>query len=546
MADNLTTMIAPDGTSAMVPPDQVQNALSRGARVAVHMIGPDGSHAAVPVESAVHALKAGARPADAADFARLTTSVPTPSALQQNMPADMTPEQYQAMTPEQQAEWDRQVRAARISNLPSDVANEVVGAGKGALSTLYHTGEIATKYLDPKKYAEIQARQKANPQLAEQNQGLITPDEGQKAGFYGEQAAEFLAPDAAIGDTAKGLSLLPRIATRAGLQGLGAAAVSAAHGDEHPLATGAVGAAGSAASEALDAASPWIREHAADLYNKALSPTTQANKNITQKIAPELIERGEWGSLPSLSQKAAEEKSVAGQGIDAVLQARGDVPQSAQSVIDKLEDFKNQFISSNGTALNPDAVSAAERLQKQVADMASDGSVSTKDLVAARRIWDDAAARAGAYTGTTIAEGSKVDAMRTGANSIRKLLADANPDLNALNKQYSFWSNVQRVADATIARRTGQVGGLLGNGVAETAGVLAGELAGAPVKGGLTGLALRTAQKTVTSPTVRTARAVAWGKLGTAIENGQFTTASKIARTLAAAGTSAAQSKENQ
>ena len=539
-----TPIISPDGAVADVPNEHVPALVAKGGKVGVDMLAPTGERAVVPVEQVKGLMQRGAKVIGAP----AGTPPPVPAALQQKMPQDVTPEQYQAMTPAQQKAWDSQVRNARISDLPSDIANEAVGAGKGVLNTLYHTGEIATKYLDPKTYAQIQATQAANPQMAEQNKGLITPDEGQKAGFYGEQGAEFLAPDAVVGDVAKATKALPlaaRIAARAGLSGAGATAVSAMHGDENPLLTGAVGAAGGAASEALDAAAPWIQEHAESLYNKALSPSTKINKNLTAKVVPELIDQGEWGSLKSLSNRAEDVKSEVGPQIDGALQAKGNIPQSIKPVMDTLDDFKSAYVSSNGTVLNSNAVDAVEKLQGQLTDMANGGTmVPTKDLVAMRRVLDSQVARAGGYAGQTLADGSTVDAMREGANSIRAELAKANPDLNTLNQKYSLWSNVQKIADATIQRRTGQVGGLLGNGVAETAGALAGELAGAPIKGGLSGMALRAAQKTVTSPTVRTARAVAWGKLGAAIENGQFTAASKIARSLATAGASAVQDKE--
>jgi hypothetical protein len=538
----LVPMLSPDGQAGQIPEDRLQEALKAGFKQGVLLQSPQGHLGVVPLERGAEAMKQGFIPAPS------ISGPAVPSALQNNMPADVSGEEYATMSPDQRAAFDAKVRSARISDLPGDVMNELAGAGKGALSTLAHIGELGTKYLDPSRYAQIQSNLKANPQLAEENKGLITPDPGQKAGYVAEQAAEFLAPSGAIGKVGKAAEALPlaaRIATRAALEGTSAAAISAAHGDEHPLATGLVGAAGGAATEALPAAAEFATGRARQLYSKALAPTTNANKNLTEKIVPELLDQGEWGGLKTLSGKAQDVKAEVGPQIDAALQAKGNVPQPVKPVLDSLDEFKQSFVSSNGTVLNQGAVDAAEKLQSQLLDMSSSGLVgkggyvSTKDLVAARRVWDTTVARAGGFTGKTLAEGSMADAMAEGANSIRRELASANPDLAALNAKYSFWSNVQRVSDATLQRRTGQIGGLLGDGVAELGGALVDGAAG-----GVKGAVLNVARKTAISPASRTARAVMWGNLGRAIEAGRFNQASKIAKNLATAATSAAQEKD--
>ncbi len=58
----LIPMVAPDGTSADVPLESVQDAMAKGAKRAVHMVAPDGSKAYVPFESVQVARQAGAKP----------------------------------------------------------------------------------------------------------------------------------------------------------------------------------------------------------------------------------------------------------------------------------------------------------------------------------------------------------------------------------------------------------------------------------------------------------------------------------------------------
>ena len=86
--------------------------------------------------------------------------------------------------------------------------------------------------------------------------------------------------------------------------------------------------------------------------------------------------------------------------------------------------------------------------------------VSYKDLNRVRQIWDQKVARAGGYSGQTMAEGSMLDAQKAGATAIRSELAKANPDIAAINTQFHFWKNVSDVLDATETRKTGQFGGL--------------------------------------------------------------------------------------
>jgi hypothetical protein len=69
-------------------------------------------------------------------------------------------------------------------------------------------------------------------------------------------------------------------------------------------------------------------------------------------------------------------------------------------------------------------------------------------------------AKAGGYAGIPLAEGSKVDAAKELANAAREEIAKIDPRMADANAEYSFWKNVQRVAQATSVRRVGQQGGI--------------------------------------------------------------------------------------
>lgn len=68
--------------------------------------------------------------------------------------------------------------------------------------------------------------------------------------------------------------------------------------------------AGQAAVQGLAELLPFLagplKNAAVSQYERALSPTTKANKYITQQVAPELIQRGEYGSLGAMEDRASQ------------------------------------------------------------------------------------------------------------------------------------------------------------------------------------------------------------------------------------------------
>jgi hypothetical protein len=81
---------------------------------------------------------------------------------------------------------------------------------------------------------------------------------------------------------------------------------------------------------------------------------------------------------------------------------------------------------------------------------------SFQDMRNVRQILDKPVAEAGIYAGTTVADQSLLNAQKAGANAIRAELARQSPELDALNRQYNFWSKVKDVADASADRKVGR------------------------------------------------------------------------------------------
>jgi hypothetical protein len=189
------------------------------------------------------------------------------------------------------------------------------------------------------------------------------------------------------------------------------------------------------------------------------------------------------------------------------------LPKQAQAVIDRLEDYKNSFKVA-GVPVDDAAIGHASDLQDIVRQLGPD--VSPQSLNRLRQIWDGRVAKAGGYYGKTLNEGSLIDAQQEGANAIRNVLAEENPDLAKLNAEYTFWKRVQGVAGATAERQTGPQGGIV-KALAPAAGAAAGFATGGPSGALSLGAAFKYGQEIASSPIIRTMSAIAKSKLAHAM-----------------------------
>jgi len=131
--------------------------------------------------------------------------------------------------------------------------------------------------------------------------------------------------------------------------------------------------------------------------------------------------------------------------------------------------------------------------------------------------------------GRTIAEGSELDATREAANAIRRELAKASPDVARINKEFSFWKNVDRVVGQTIQRTASQAKGL-GQQIAESVATPAGAAA---VASGNPGPAVAIAvpvllRKVLQSPQWKTFSAVQKDRLAEALARGDIQAISRL------------------
>lgn len=292
---------------------------------------------------------------------------------------------------------------------------------------------------------------------------------------------------------------------------------------------GAKGVAGDlGAAEAL-------RGSAEKGYAQALNPTTKANKAITAKIVPELIDRGETPlTLKGLQSQAQAHIAAVGSSIG---DAWDNLPPGTktdfepvynklQEAIDKthsVADFSGKMIPKGPEAAR--AIGNIESLQQTLLDVSETDPATGKVQIPVDKVhslkqyFDDIAARAGRYSGKDLADQSAAEAHGLAADAIREELANDHPDIAALNKEYSFWKNVNRVTSDTIERRQGQAKPL-GRKLASAAGTAGGFGAGGFHGAALGRLAMDSLEAATTSMGWRTVSASLKAKLADAVASG--------------------------
>lgn len=309
------------------------------------------------------------------------------------------------------------------------------------------------------------------------------------------------------------------------------------------MTEGALQGAIQGATEALPFAAGPLRKAATAQYERALAPTTKANKAITQDIVPQLIQRGEYGRLGTLEAKAegkiAELSPELNQAYTSLQQAspklpqrsattgrmvkgtEGQIPGAGRDVMAQLESLKQSYMPG-GINAQPQAVKAIEGVQDIIQQYGP--NISPTNLRRLRQIFEDPVARAGGFQGADLSTNYTLAAQENASNAIRGIL-NKNPNIGELNKEISFWLDVRRVTSESALRTTGQQGGLvrvlspMATGLAaSTTGLQLGAEKG--IEAGLATALTTAAYQIARTPAWRTASAVVKDRLAQALASG--------------------------
>ena len=320
----------------------------------------------------------------------------------------------------------------------------------------------------------------------------------QKVGFYGEQIGEMFIPNGAVANAAKKGQALTRLLVGDGKAARVAGKVIPRTGIEAGVGGGmtyvqtdnptdsTVSAVTSAimpgARGAREAGASFLQSSAARNVSQALAPTTKRLKRVTEQITPEMLKRGTFAlTKGGLASKAERELDVLGGRFDDANAAlptgdrlgTADVRAPIQA---EMQALMKTGSSGKAVPVNPAKFEALKQLDTTLDDLGD--RVSRETLQAFKEEWAEVAANAGGYaerSGDALSQASKW-AHREGADAIRRVLAQDSPDIAKLNAEWSFWSKVREVSEASLSREKPQKGALrrMGGLVGGTAGLLSG------------------------------------------------------------------------
>lgn len=391
----------------------------------------------------------------------------------------------------------------------SQLADAFIGALKGGGQTAANLGRLV--HLVPGVLEAVDALY-GTPGLSAQgfveaDKALEPTNTAQAVGKGVEQIAEVMAPAGLIRSAgAKAVTTLaPRltglvgetaanIIPRAAVEAAASGAMSGAQGGD--VVTGAaLGAALPAVGGVAKAAAPWLKQTAVDKVTQALGARKERYKAIAEKIAPEMLKRGLSGSRESMKAQAAQMLETTGEAVDNALTQFADKKVPTSAVVEALEAAKapfrrNTFNPATGAddivvEFDRRPIAQLSGLQNIVQQLGENAPV--EHLIALRRAWDVIVAQAGGYAhraggaiGVPLKDQSEASAKRVGADAIRKLLAEEVPDLAAVNKEFSFWKNLDDVLTQTLQRTQPHAKSKFAAKVAAGAGAAAG-MSGGPL-----------------------------------------------------------------
>lgn len=383
----------------------------------------------------------------------------------------------------------RPQKPAEPANESGVLSNILRGGAKGLANTVTGLGEVAYDYVPGVQIAS-DAVQRAmfgdvipGNQMLDSAQATLLKPEGtaQKVGFAGEQLGEFFVPASKAGVLAKVPGITRAIpAAQAALttkaQGGSGAEAAVSAGLSALIPGGAVLKKGASALE-----TGAEREMA-----QALGATKEWAKSQAEKLAPQMLQRGVRGSREAMLAQARTAAQKGGQALTDAYKAaaatgsavKGDIVrgnlQLARDAFMMADQSGKKVIIPGHEAL----VARLDELDDFVKSLGPD--IPVDKAATLKRAWDKVLDKSGLFGPKATAsatDNSSAWALKEASDAFRELL-NANPTIEALNKEVSFWTGLKKVLRETQKRTQAQAGtGLVQAGIGG-AGAIAGAASG--------------------------------------------------------------------
>jgi len=369
------------------------------------------------------------------------------------------------------------------------MADPLIGIAKSGIDAVIGAGETAYNVVPGVRHLVDALHGPSAQSYSAAREQVGTPtNDAQRLGFVAGQVGQFVALPAARGG----------VIGRAATEGTQAGALTAAQGgDARDVAlsalTGPIAPVASRSTPAVGAAASKLRESAEANVSQAFNPTGLRNKKLAEQVAPGVLQRGTYAlTRQGLKDKASRELDTLSGKFD---EASAALPSGDRMPVEPVREVIQQEMlgllqkgsAGKSVPVNPQKYQALEELDATLEQLGD--KVSRETLQAFKEEWGDAVARGGGFAeraGDALTQ-AQLWAKRKGYEAVRRELAKDAPNIDALNAEWSFWSKVQEVAEATITREKPQkgalrrMGGLLGGVAGFSNGGAQGAVIGAGV-----------------------------------------------------------------
>lgn len=208
-----------------------------------------------------------------------------------------------------------------------------------------------------------------------------------------------------------------------------------------------------------------LKNEAIQQYKQALGATKQKYKEMSDKVVPELLKQGEWGTRSQLLEKALGNQKLAEadyaklgelQGVAEL----GGIENTIKSEMEKLKTPSGAVISTESSkykalqGLQEDitAYKITDQVSKNGGPVAAQQELRTLAQTYGATLYESRKAQQTISDSSTLSQVRKVD------GAIRDLLASKNPTYAAINKVYSLNTKLADILNETANRESSGLG----------------------------------------------------------------------------------------
>ena len=198
-----------------------------------------------------------------------------------------------------------------------------------------------------------------------------------------------------------------------------------------------------------------MRDKAIEQYQAGLATTKEKYKEKAQKIIPDLLDQGVWGTFNNLKKKAELGVALSMEDYKKLGQLKG--AADIEGIENLIQTEMAKYVTPGGSVIsvNKGKFKALQGLAEDIKSLKADGIVENEELRKLSQqygnvLYESRKAQKTISDNATLSQVKKVD------GAIRGLLNDTNPDYAKINQVYHLNSELQDILMETAKRKGGQ------------------------------------------------------------------------------------------